>query len=335
MPHLPHVRAWRSIISLALGTFFAFMPLSFAQTLTLPAPGLDVALSPSGIAVVSLSGGNLVWVRAADGTVRTPAFDSADCSVLVNRKGTRAYFRGYTTPHMFLLEIGADQDFARGYDTAPTDLALTPDEKLILTGLDNKTVLISGTVHFEDFAAIPVSGLPRSIVITPDSKFALVATGPSGNRIAKIDITNRAITQQIKVNSSISKLAISPDGKKLYAVASRRQGGSSFSRSLEVFNVESGRREQSVPLSLSGSQVPTFDIEADTAGIFVSSTVPFTVAGKTAGVVRLPIRANRVSQPRLFSTRNLGSLAISLDRKGKKLGVLKSNGLSVSFLKVP
>ncbi len=317
----------------------AAQPASLAQGTTsfpLPAPGLDIAMSASGVAVVTTSGASLLWVRDENGNARNVAFTPDDCVALtLTRDGLTARMRGTVSSNMFLVDLGPDQLSVRSYSSSTTDFVLTPDERTILTGLSNNTMLVTSSATYQDFGAASLSGIPRSIVASPNSKFAFVATGASGRSIVKVRLSSRAIVDQFEASGPISKLAISPNGRQLYAIVARTLADGSTRRTLEVLDARRGTRLQSRRLSVAGSQAPSFDVETSSTSVFVSSTEPLTVGSQQAGVIRFPVRAGALLAPRALTSIGTGAGAIALDRGSKSLGVINPDSQTVTFQQVP
>mgnify|MGYP006278372845 CR=1 FL=1 len=304
-------------------------------TFALPAAGVDIAIARSGAAVATISGSGLLWVQDSTETGRTITLDPNDYSVVLTRDGSIARLQSATSKSMYEVQLASDLVSLRSYSADTTVLAVTPDEKTILTGLVDNTLLVTTAELYVDLGTVALEGVPRAVVISPNSKFAFVATGVAGNKLVKINISKRTIVQKMRSAGAISRLAIAPNGAFIYATVSRTLSDGSTRHTLEVFDVARGSRVQSRKIQVAGGQPTTFDIEASKSSIYLSSTQPLVVGSREAGVIRFPLSTSTLGSPKVFANPATGAGALAINLTTKKLGVVNTASPSVTFVKIP
>ncbi len=337
---LPHVGVMNSISKLLATALCSALPClasinSFAQanqSYSLPAPGYDIALASDGTAVVSLRGTNVVWVRDAAGIPRTPSFDSGLFKVQLKSNGSKAYLLGIDTPNLYVFTLGPDSAVVRSFDALPIDFKLSPDEGRVVVGLNNKTSIISDTIHFEDGIPLSLSHQPRAIAIAPDSSTAYLGVGGS---IVRIDIQSRRILQSTRIRGAVKNLALSPSGKRLYVITAQPPKDGKTSYLLRVMNTETNKVTAVRKIEVAGSATSTFDIEAGARNIFISSTQPLVTGTRNAGVVRVATQKNGVGRPQFFAQANAGAGPIGYSGSSRSLGIILTSSQLVQFRRTP
>lgn len=98
----------------------------------------------------------------------------------------------------------------------PKYVAVTPNDKYVLVSnwcSDDLSVIDHDTLH--EVRRIPLGAYPRGIAVNRSSSIAYVAIMGSYN-VARIDLTNFAVTIFHDVGRSPRHLVLSPDGRRLY-----------------------------------------------------------------------------------------------------------------------
>jgi hypothetical protein len=334
MKFLSETRPFLSIKLLAALAFISEVACAqqLRQSYPLPSPGYDIALAADGTSVVSMIGSDQLWVRNSQGVARTPSLAQGLLKTQLKADGSIAYLLGLDNRNLFVFDLTADSSGLRSFDALPTDFTLSHDEKKVVVGLDNNTVLASDTTYFQDGAPITVTSRPTSIVISPNNTIAYVAVGVS---IVKIDLKTDGSIQKIRAKGSVEKLALSPSGKQLYALTSRRISKGRTAKAISVINVDTGKTVTSKTLVISGAQAPVLDLEAGTKSIFVSSSEPVMVGKRTAGVIQLSVRGTTLGAPRVFALAHTAAGPIAYNESSRTLGVIVPSTQSVQFLRTP
>lgn len=203
-----------------------------------------------------------------------------------------AYVANSFAPSVSVIDTANNQvvatiDFPSG--ATPVATAITPDSsKVFVASLDAFTTcgpndgvfVVDAGSNTLGAGPVAVECEPTSIAITPDGKFAYVASRLS-DTISVLDTATDAVTATITLPSGngVSRLAVSPDGQRVYATV------------LGAHSI--------VAINTSDNTViePAIDLGFDAAGIAVSpdgSLIYATDAGTSGGVAAIDAAAGTV-----------------------------------------
>ena len=130
----------------------------------------------------------------------------------------------------------------RMFGNRPNEIDVTSDGRFVyLPILGHGVYEVFDTIEETIVARIPTNGFPHNVVISPDDRFAYLSPMDRGNtpveaiakagfpttlnnRIYVVDTTDHKITATIPTDDAPRPIAISPDGKRLYANVDGLQG---------------------------------------------------------------------------------------------------------------
>lgn len=306
------------------------------QSYTLPAVGYDISLADNGSSVVSLTNSVVFWARNANGVARTVPLTSEIFKVEMKADGSVVYLLGlFDSTTLYRHDLATDATSLRSFEASPVDFKLSPDGAKVTVGMSNNVAIVSYTTFFEDGAPISLAGKSRAIAVSPDSAVAYLAVGAPTSSIIKVQLSTRQVIQQFRVRGAVETMVMSPSGEFIYAVVSRTLSSGKIVRSLAVINSKTRKVVASRTLQTSGTDTPVFDIEAGAHNIFVSSSQPFVVGSRKAGVIRLSVTKGGVGQPIVFAQVNAGANAIAYRESIHTLGMIDSTNPVVRFKKTP
>ncbi len=191
-------------------------------------------------------------------------------------------------------------------DRSPVDLAVTRDEKWLLTA--NHTA--------DTVSLVRLGSEPRGVVASPDGKLAYVALA-AADAVAVVDLARRAEVARIPVGRWPRHLALSPDGGQL-AVGVSGSGGVSV--------VDTATRKQLFLEDFAGLNLGQMQASPDGKYAYF----PWVVYGHnpitSQNIERGWVLASRIARVRL--DRHARREAIALDPRGKAVG--DPHGLALS-----
>jgi hypothetical protein len=130
-------------------------------------------------------------------------------------------------------------------------------------------------------------------------------------------------------------MSMSPSGEVMYAVVLRTLSSGKIVRSLTVISSKTRKVIASRTLQISGSETSTFDVEAGSQDVFVSSSQPFIVGSRNAGVARISVRKGVVGRPIVFAQLKRGASAIAYRESIRSLGMIDATQPVVTCKKTP
>jgi YVTN family beta-propeller protein len=147
--------------------------------------------------------------------------------IAITPDGTRAYVTSEGDDNVAVLDLQARQPIVTPIDVgeSPNGIGITPDGKLayVANGDSESVSIIDLATNQVTGMPIPVGKDPYAIAIAPDGKTVFVGSVKGG--ISVIDTaTNQVVGPTIPVSGSV-EVAISPDGKRLYATDFENGGG--------------------------------------------------------------------------------------------------------------
>ncbi len=155
---------------------------------------------------------------AAGSVITTVPVAAGPDGIVVTRDGRAAYVSGSGASGVSVIDTATDRvaqtlEVGKG----PQGLALTPDGKSVLVavnGEDRIAVVDTATRAITATIAIPK---PHTIAVTPDGRFAYVASQEPGHfALARVDLATRAVTATVALEKPPRDLEFGPGGRALY-----------------------------------------------------------------------------------------------------------------------
>ena len=154
-------------------------------------------------------------------------------------------------------------------DRGPYGVAIHPDGKrLYVTDINGNQVLVVDTARRATIGRIDVIEDPRSLVISADGKRLYVSGGDfdddGGGGVAVIDTDAESVVTTIRLDGGIFRLALSPDGSRLYAT-------DRLNSQLIVIDVEQNRVVNTVKVLPEGEETRSLFVSRDGSQVYVAN----------------------------------------------------------------
>ena len=247
-----------------------------------------LAISPNGAtllvpnegnsqaAVVDTSGN--VMVQASIGSMGTSSSFPRNGAAAVSPDGARAYFTNLFSNNVSVMDTASKTAVANVYTgSEPLGIVLSPDgsRAYVANSFDNTMTVLNTTTFAITTIAMPKSGYPTSIAITPDGLHVFMTVdnivpdfGSSPGYVFVVDTTSNAVVQTVLAPYPMG-VAISPDGSKAYVVS--EYGGTT----LHTLSTSTYKYIATLPLGGGGALGPTsagIAVTPDGKNIFVDDS---------------------------------------------------------------
>lgn len=151
----------------------------------------------------------------------------------------------------------------------PFGVAIHPNgSRLYVTDIDGNQVLVVDTARRATVGRIDVIEDPRSLVISADGKRLYVSGGDfgegGGGGIAVVDTESESVVTTIRIDGGIFRLALSPDGSRLYAT-------DRSNAQLVVVDVAQNRVVNSVQVLPEGEETRDLFVSRDGSQVYVAN----------------------------------------------------------------
>jgi YVTN family beta-propeller protein len=203
-------------------------------------PGL--AISPDGARLYVITWTQDVLVidtaaRKVAATVRAGKVGSGAVGLAMSADGKRLYVGNTNTYNVSMIDTATRQVVATAHTSSnPGYVALSPDsQRVYVASRERSSITILDAVTLQYVATIPVDALPEEMVASPDGKWVYLTHATveaayashatvDAKEVDVIDTATNQVVARIKKglerSSFLVGLAISPDGKRLYAGSS-------------------------------------------------------------------------------------------------------------------
>jgi DNA-binding beta-propeller fold protein YncE len=268
----------------------------------------DIAITPDGTtAYVANWGGTVTPVALDSNTAGTPIpIDGDPMWIAITPDGAKAYVANVNKGTVTPIELATNTPGSPiNLGKSLTGIAITPDgSTAYVTRVDTNSV---GSVIPIELAtntpgtAIPVA-YPASIAIAPDGSTGYVVSGGTYHAVTPINLTNHAVGTPISVSDHPVRVAVTPDGSRLYVThfydAPGGLGGSPPPPPTIVTPIDTASMTAGPPITV-GPNPLSIAFTAD------GSTAYVTVLGDThvpddSAVVPIDVATNTVGTPIVF-----------------------------------
>jgi YVTN family beta-propeller protein len=238
----------------------------------------QIAMSPDGADVYAASSSAndvIVIDTLTDRVTAEIALRSAPTGIAITPDGSMAYVIEEEADAVQVLDLQTKKVIGEpiGVKASPQSVAISPDGKFVYVADEGRGLAtIDTTTHQVSF--IP-AGFAGWVTIAPDGRTAWVGDLLSGRALSVINLQTGALIEKIPISEEPGEIAITPDGKFVYA----NIGGA-----IHVFDA-STYVEASPPifraglyasdLAMTPDQSPTASFSAPTA----TATVPAAFSG--------------------------------------------------------
>lgn len=180
----------------------------------------DLFLSRDGGTAYVIDEAGLTDFDAANGEPLTtvPMFQASRAAV--DQAGGVAYVLGDNGSHVYVIELSDPQiirDFALGPGSLAVDVALAPQEQLVLVVESLLSQLVardtgSGAVRWQ----VPIGPGAQTVVVSPDERLSFVGHRYGTGAVTVVDMGAQRVVALLSFESSVEDLAVTPDGASLY-----------------------------------------------------------------------------------------------------------------------
>ena len=155
---------------------------------------------------------------AAGSVVATVPVAAGPDGIVVTRDGRAAYVSGSSGSTLSVIDTASDR-IVQAIETGkgPQGLALTPDGRSVLVAVNGEDrMAVIDTASRTIVATVPIAK-PHTIAVTPDGRFAYVASQEPGHfALAIVDLATRSVTGRVDLDKPPRDLEFGHDGRALY-----------------------------------------------------------------------------------------------------------------------